>query len=109
MKILLNKIAQFFKMLAYGIMPSIQGAVAVYYLQQMIKYIVLTTSAAGWQAVLYCLGALMYLALMIWFLYDLGRAFHHAMQWRAYKRKETDNTIDSGSLDCETSDEAADI
>lgn len=108
MKKFLTILLTFFVRILLGILPALQGTLAIYDLQKAITYIRIVGSAAGWQAVQYGLYALVYIAFMIWFTYDLGRDFHHAINWRVYRREQVADTIDSGTSDCETSDEAAD-
>ena len=104
----MKKFLTFIKRVLLGLLPAAQGAIVVYGLQKAITCFKITTVSQGWAAVLFCFEALSFLALMLWFLYDLGKDCHDAMDWRAHKREEAVQTIDGSSDDCETSDEATD-
>lgn len=105
---ILKKIFKFFKRILLGLLPAAQGAIIVFNLQKAITCFKLTATSQGWTAVVFCFEALCYLALMCWFLYDLGKDCNDAMDWRVYKRNELAQTIDSSSEENETSDEATD-
>lgn len=104
----MKKFLTFIKRVLLGLLPAAQGAIAVYDLQKAITCFKFTTVSQGWAAVLFCFEALGFLALMLWFLYDLGEDCHDAMDWRAHKREEAVQTIDGSSDDCETSNEVTD-
>ena len=109
MKNLLNKIAQFFQTLAYGLMPAIAGGCITMYVYYVIKNIREITVGSGWSVVLNFVYATLEFILAIILLYQLGQIQMNSKEWLLHKRLQTANTIDSGSLDCKTSDEAADI
>ena len=103
----MKHILKFIGYVLLGIFPALQGAIVVYDLQKAITYIGLTASTTGWDAVVNCLCAVVYLVLMIWFMFDLGRDLHHTLKWRVYKKDEPADTISGRSEESETSDETA--
>lgn len=106
MKKFFTLLLKFFKYIGLGIIPALQGALAVYDLQQAIKYLGLITSATGWQAVSYGFYAFVFFVLMLWFVCDLGRDLYDTMLWRTYQKEIAVNNVDNSSCDCETSKEA---
>jgi hypothetical protein len=109
LKNVLNKIVQFFQTLAYGFMPAIAGGCITMDVYYIIKNIQEITVGSGWSVVLNFVYATSELILAIILLYRLGQIQMNSKEWLLHKRLQTANTINSGSLDCETSDEAVDI
>ena len=104
----MKKILNFFKTLLFGIMPSIAGGCIVLSVCYIIKNIQAITTGSGWHVVHFFVVAVIETILSVALIYELGELQINANNWKAYKRSQAAQTIDSSSCDCETSDEAAD-
>ena len=106
----MKKIFNFLKTLLYGIIPALAGGCIVLDVYYIIKNIQRITVGSGWEVVLYFALGVTELFLAVTLLFELGSLNICAKKWHKHLKNnaaESADNIDSGTSDCETSDEAA--
>jgi hypothetical protein len=91
-----------------GWLPTLSGAMVMVDLHYAYRNIMAISTSTGWSAASHSIFALMEIIIAVILIYELGIIYTHANNWNKYNQLQKDNTIDSSSCDCETSDEAAD-
>lgn len=104
----MKKLWNLFKTFMNGWLPALSGAMVMmdlWYAYCNIKHI---PTATGWSAASYSILALAEIVIAVILIYELGIMHTNTNNWNEYNQSISENTIDSSSCDCETSNEAAD-
>ena len=106
-----QKILKILKTLVNGFLPACLGGSIVISVWYLYNNIVNITVGHGWSVILSFILGISELILTILLLYELGEIAVSAKKWTQYlkdKQEQNEDTINSSTSDCETSDEAAD-
>lgn len=103
----MKKVITFLKNVILGIMPTLLGVfvgIGVYYIFQNITNI---TKGSGWSVVLYFILASVECVLVILAMYILGKTKSNSNKWIKHTKEVSEDTINGGSDESKTSDDAA--